>query len=394
LRVLVVASTYPALPGDGTPAFVRDLALGLGNVADVQVLVPATSTVAGRSTDGPLQVRRFRFYPRRWQDLAEGAILENLRARPSRWLQVPPFFIAEMVAIRREIRRFRPDVVHLHWLVPQGVAALAAGRSYPTLVTTLGGDLYALEGWLPRLLKRVVVRRAAALTAMNEDMRRRLLELGADPQRTHVMPMGADVDGVRSATVGARGLPGRLVFVGRLVEKKGVAVLLDAVRRLPSDVPWSLDVVGDGPLRESLEQTASGLPVRFLGQLPKVEVARAFGRAEVLVFPSVRAASGDQDGLPVALVEGMAVGRAVVVTDLPGLADAVRQGADGLVVPPGDPAALASALECLLRDDEERRRLGAAAAARADDYRITVVSATYGQLLMDVAAGNHRRGGD
>ena len=121
-----------------------------------------------------------------------------------------------------------------------------------------------------------------------------------------MLPMGADVDGVRRAGVGVVREPGRLLFVGRLVEKKGLAVLLEALRTLPG--AWSLDVAGDGPLRAELERRAEGLPVRFLGQTSTSDLARAYAACEVLVAPSVPAASGDQDGLPVALLEAMSAG--------------------------------------------------------------------------------------
>ena len=94
-------------------------------------------------------MRRYRFFPRRWEDLADGAILENLRARPSRWLQVPSFFLAGALAVRRAVRDTAPDVVHVHWIIPQGLMALAGRAAVPWLVTTLGGDLYALTTGRP-----------------------------------------------------------------------------------------------------------------------------------------------------------------------------------------------------------------------------------------------------
>jgi len=94
-RLLVLASTYPARAGDGTPAFVRDLAAAESSRYETTVLVPAVPGSVGDEVDGALDVRRFRFFPRRWEDLADGAILENLRSRKSRWLQVPAFLLAE-----------------------------------------------------------------------------------------------------------------------------------------------------------------------------------------------------------------------------------------------------------------------------------------------------------
>jgi len=383
-RLLVVASTYPAAADDGTPGFVRDIALVEAEEFDTLVLVPRVPGAArGEERSGNLTVRRFRYFPRRWEDLADGAILENLRGRKSRWLQVLPFVVAEAVALRRAIRTHRPDVLHVHWILPQGLAALLAAREVPWLVTTLGGDVYALSGTVSDRLKRAVLRRARAVTAMNSDMTVRLIDQGAPPEATHVLPMGADVEAIRVAAAGEQQVPGRIMFAGRLVEKKGVAVLLDALRRLPA-TGWTLDVVGDGHLRAELTELADGLPVTFRGQLSRTELARSYARAEIAVVPSVPAASGDQDGLPVTLLEGMALGCAVVASRISGIDEAVVDGESGLLVPPGDVEALAAALEALLADPDRRAKLGAAAWSRAEEFSVAGFGARYRRLLWDV----------
>jgi len=389
-RLLVLASTYPARAGDGTPAFVRDLAIAEAEEYDTTVLVPAIPAATADETDATLTVRRFRFFPRRWEDLAHGAILENVRTRKSRLLQVPPFMLAEIVAVRRAVRETKPDVLHVHWLIPQGLAALVAAPRIPKLVTTLGGDLYGLKDPLSRWLIGKVLANAAAVTTMNSDMRSKLIELGADPEHTFVIPMGADVEAIRPLAAASSRQPGRILFVGRLVEKKGLAHLLDAVRELPSG-DFELRVVGDGPLRAALEAQAEGLPVTFVGALGRSDLAAEYGAAAVAVFPSVAAASGDQDGLPVALLEAMGTGCAVIVTDLPGLADAVVANESGLVVEPGSASELGQALSRLLKDAELCTALGRAAALRSEEFSVQAIGRRYRQLLNAVVAQRSAR---
>jgi glycosyltransferase involved in cell wall biosynthesis len=184
--------------------------------------------------------------------------------------------------------------------------------------------------------------------------------------------------------------------VGRLVEKKGVKVLLDALGDLPPAIDWSLDVVGDGPLRAELEEQARplGSRVTFHGQQGSTELGRLLATAEVAVFPSVRAKSGDQDGLPVALLEAMAAGTPIVASDLPGLDDVVAGGTDpaetdpaGLLVEPGDARALTAALSTLLADGELRGRMGRSAAQRADSYSMDAIGSQYVDLLRNAVAG-------
>jgi glycosyltransferase involved in cell wall biosynthesis len=384
-KLLVLASTYPARTGDGTPQFVRDLATIEALKYQTTILVPAVPGGAGREVDGALEVRRFRYFPKRWEDLADGAILENLRRRKSRWTQVLPLFLAQVLAIRRLVREAEPDVIHVHWLIPQGLAALLAAPRVPKLVTVHGGDLYGLRDRVSRRLIRAVLKRAAAVTAMNSDMHALLLELGANPATTVVLSMGADVAGIRPLAEAVVRRTGRILFVGRLVEKKGVSVLFDALRLL-DETGYDLRIVGDGPLRSQLTAESSGLSVSFTGVLGRQALAEEFGTASIAVFPSAQASSGDQDGLPVALLEAMSTGCAVVASDLPGLRDAVVDGQCGLLTIPGSAEELAIVLGRLLRDPLLCGQLGRAAATRAENYSVDAIGGRYVALLDDVVA--------
>ena len=384
-KLLVLASTYPARAGDGTPQFVRDLATVEALSYSTTVLVPSVPGGARREVDGTLEVRRFRYFPRRWEDLADGAILENLRRRKSRWAQVLPLFLAEVLAIRREVREVKPDVIQVHWLIPQGLAALIAAPKVPKLVTVHGGDIYGLRDRVSRRLFRAILKNADAVTTMNTDMRDRLVELGADASTTVVLSMGADVTAIRPLAAAAERGSGRILFVGRLVEKKGVSVLLEALRLL-EDTGYDLHIAGDGPLRSQLTSDSSGLRVTFLGVLGREALAAEFGAASIAVFPSVAAVSGDQDGLPVALLEAMSLGCAVVASDLPGLRDAVEDGRSGLLTTPGSAQELAAALGRLLRDQELCDQLGRAAAIRAESFSVDAIGGRYVALLDGVCA--------
>ncbi|MAP62555.1 MAG: glycosyl transferase group 1 [Microbacterium sp.] len=387
-RILVLTSTLPARLGDGTPAFVADLAIAMGTEFEVRIIAPSVpGGAAYERLSETVDVVRYRYFPKRWEDVAAGAILENVRSRKSRLLQIPPLLAALARAIMRETRRFRPDAIHAHWIIPQGLVTRVAAPRIPTVVTTLGGDLYALNSPPVRRAKTSVLRHAAAVTVMNEEMRLRAISLGADAERTLVIPMGARLAALEEevGTSSPDGSPSpdpiRLLAVGRLVDKKGFDVLLSALAG--ASFPYRLHIVGDGPRRGALESQAAGMPVRFLGQLGREALTEEYRSTDIAVFPSRRASTGDQDGLPVALLEAMGSGCAVVASDLAGLNEAVEDAGSGLLVPEGDPAQLLDAIEELASDASLRLRLGAGARDRAESYSVEAVGERYRTLFRD-----------
>jgi glycosyltransferase involved in cell wall biosynthesis len=157
------------------------------------------------------------------------------------------------------------------------------------------------------------------------------------------------------------------LFVGRFVEKKGIAVLADAVRRLRALGDWTpLVCVGDGPLRpllEALGQEVSG--VTLTGWLSADAVRVRMTEAISLLVPSIVAADGDAEGLPSVIAEAMAQACPVIGSDQGGIAEVVRPGYSGLLVQPGDTDALAGAMHRIGQDPVLRDRLGAAGFSEA-----------------------------
>jgi colanic acid/amylovoran biosynthesis glycosyltransferase len=192
---------------------------------------------------------------------------------------------------------------------------------------------------------------------------------GPAASRVHCVYNGLDVASIPFTEPRLRN--GRVAFVGRLVEKKGLADLLDAVallrergRRVP------LDVVGAGVLEDALRTQVHDLAledlVTFHGPLPADAVARTVGAASVFAAPCVHAGDGDRDGLPTVLLEAMALGTPCVSTPVTGIPEAVRHSRTGLLVPERDPDALADAIATLLDDAELRVRLARAARAHVE----------------------------
>jgi colanic acid/amylovoran biosynthesis glycosyltransferase len=168
-----------------------------------------------------------------------------------------------------------------------------------------------------------------------------------------------------------RAVPGRILAVGRLVEKKGFAVLVDACALLRDrGLAFDCRIIGDGPLQGALQDQIAGLGladrVTLAGPMPQEQLADELGTAAIATLPCIITPDGDRDGLPTVLLEAMGKGIPVVTTTVTGGPEIVAEGETGLLCPPGDPEALADALEALLTDPEGARAMGIAGRRRAE----------------------------
>lgn len=271
------------------------------------------------------------------------------------------------------------DLVHAHLGEDAAVllVALAAARRFgaPLVLTVHLSPRHTLTGRDPRsrFLRTVggaaedaAVRRAAAVITLTERLAA-VVATRVPPGRVHVVPSGMSAAAYPPPAAAA---PRGVLFVGRLHRQKGVDTLVRAVPLLPPGCPVTL--AGDGPERGALRRLAAELGVadrvRVTGFLPHREVPRLLAAAQVAVLPS------RYEELGTALVEAMAAGRPVVASRVGGIPELVRDGVDGLLVPPEDPVALAAAISRLLADPVLAAELGANGRARVAGHDWAVLA--------------------
>ncbi len=256
--------------------------------------------------------------------------------------------------------------VHAHFATHPATVAMVAAE--------LGGldfsfTAHAHDIFVRRALLEPKLRRASFIRLISEYNRAFLERLypGALGDRARVIHVGIDPGRYAGTRPHRRTRPGAtplLLCVAAFKPYKGIPVLLEACARLERvGVRFRCELVGDGPLRGEVERRVAALGLetvlRLRGALPQDEVARRLARAHALVLPSIVAADGQMEGIPVALMESMAAGVPVVASALSGIPELVHDGVDGLLVPPGDAAALAAALRHVLEEPGLAQRLGA-----------------------------------
>jgi glycosyltransferase involved in cell wall biosynthesis len=365
-RLLVLTSTFPRWRHDVEPPFVFELAKRLVTNFEVHVLAPHASGSSRREVMDGIHVHRFRYAPMGWQRLAYGGgILSTIWKYPLTVLLIPFFLVAQTVSIAQLVKRYRFDVIHAHWIFPQGATALLVrklcGGRPKVLCTSHGGDLYGLRGRLFEWIKRTVVKGCDHVTVVSQAMRSDILKMNANPRKISVIPMGVELQ-ERFVPTSKTADRNCLLFVGRLVQKKGLRYLLEAMPIIRRTHPEAkLTIAGDGPDRSELNRLADVLGlhdgVEFLGSVSNQNLAEVYQGADVVIFPSVVDCSGDQEGFGLVLVEALGCGCAVVATDLPAMRDIVENGRTGLVVGQRSPEQIAKAVVRLIENPALRRFL-------------------------------------
>jgi len=413
VRILTVTSSYPKYRGDTTAPFIASITKALAARGhELTVVLPARADLDLEPVAG-VRFCPFRYAPT--QGLSVFGYAEALRAdvavKHQTYLAAPLALLAGAGRLLAESGREDYDVLHAHWVVPNGAMAWPASRArgLPLVVSLHGSDVFLSEKKRPfRSAAKLAFQRASAATACSDDLATRALALGAR-ETPEVIPYGVDAAEFCPETSAAQTLRRTLgiddetvviLAVGRLVRKKGFEYLIDAAAQLKrADLKFAVVIAGKGDLGSELERRAEALRVpgdgdislNLVGNVERTALPGYFAMADIVAVPSVRDAAGNVDGLPNVLLEAMASGSAIVASDVAGIPQAIRDGRDGLLVPEKDPQALAAAIASLAQSKTRRDALGASARQRAvETFSWDLVGERFESVLRSVAETRRR----
>jgi glycosyltransferase involved in cell wall biosynthesis len=269
--------------------------------------------------------------------------------------------------IRRLISRIDPDLVHAHFIAKYGFH-LPLGKRWPVVVSAWGDDILVLppKSWLIRTFTRRVLGKADLVYAVSEDLRRHIMEdFGIPPEKVTWLPIGIDT-ALFSPGDREEGGAGRREGAVTLYSNRGFFPVYDTRTLLAgfalareANPGLALVLKGDGPEKEEMEALAAslglGAAVSFRDRTSYADVPGDLREADIFL------STATSDGTPVSVLEAMSAGRPCIATRVGGVPEWIRDGENGLLVPPGDPGALARAILALAGDPSLRERLGAEA---------------------------------
>ncbi|MCX8044278.1 MAG: glycosyltransferase [Desulfobacterota bacterium] len=392
-HLLITTSTFPRFPGDTDPPFIYELGVRLLRRYAVTILAPHAKGLKTNEKLNGLNVHRFRYCFQFAETLAyEGGILNRIRRRPYTCFLIFPFLFAQIMALLRHLKTAHYSAINAHWILPQGLcAALALKMSrlnIPLVCTVHGGDIFALRDPFSKTAKRFVLHASSAIIAVSHAVKTSVLELGIPNDKVHVIPMGVDVQTLFVPRLEKR-VPKNLLFVGRLVPKKGVMFLIEAMPIVIARHPdVCLTIIGSGPDEHVIKKRIAELRlenyIHMEGPVPHDMLPVYYQSASIVIFPSIVDSSGDTEGFGLVMVEAMGCGCAVIASDLPAIHDVIDNNTTGILVPPQNKRALADNIIYLLDNPDKRKLLGTSARKLVLERFDWTITATQYMHILDV----------
>lgn len=390
-----MASTFPRWKNDSRPSFIYELAKKQAEKLDITVLAPySKGSLSYEEMDG-LKIYRFKYWLERGNNLADGGILPNLKRNPFLFLQIPPFVLSEILSALNIIKKEKIEVIHAHWIIPQGFVAMIIKWLFRTnyIVTSLGGDMFPFKTNNKSLLwlYKKIISQASFLTAVNQFF---VQELGKiNNKKTYYIPNGIDITKFKGTIKIKK--ERNILFVGRLVEKKGTEYLIEALTKLDGKLYHKLLIVGDGPLRNHLEKRVEELSLKnkvsFLGSIPYNQLLNLYYKNILIVVPSITTKGGDVEGFPTVYLDAMASGCPIVASRIEGIESMIMNNKNGIVVEQKDLNALAKAISRLLKDDDFRASITKKALEDVKEkYTLDIVSDQYFKLIKKAARSDKK----
>ncbi len=367
LKICVIASTYPRHNDDYAVPWLRESIRHIVNRGHrVTVLAPSFEGLKDHQIDG-VSVRRFRYSPSKWERLTHEQGAPNRIRNPWYQLLGAPYVIMGRRAARRLAHQEGFDIVHVHWPFPhEPIGTAAKSVCGAPLIVTCHGAEFALarrKPWVRECLKRSL-NKADVVIANSSDTASKIDALSG--RNATVLPFGSTVNPETEDVTGGY-IPNevpRILFTGRLIQRKGVEYLLRAMTHVLRRLPAKLIITGDGDQRALLERLTDELSIRrhveFRGFISNEQLRNEYASCDVWVNPSIIDDRGDTEGLGVGSIEAYSHGKPVVCSNVGGIPDAVIHEKTGLLVPEKQPSLLAEAIVSLLCDPGRASRMATA----------------------------------
>ncbi len=376
MKICVLTHTFPRNKEDVAAAFMKEFCDGLVENGNKVVVVTPYDPNFVRSGD-PFKIHLYKYiFPERLHLLGYSRTMEaDIKIKKIAYILLPFMLIFGFLATLSAVRKQKSDLISVHWIIPNGLIALAVSKltGVPYTITLPGTDTY-LAGKYKFIgyLARFIARNSKGMYSNSSWHLNKIIKLGSSPEITEVITYPVDTKRFKPIKTGLDKYKNLykikkndivILAVGRLVYKKGFDYLIKAIPEvIKKHKNIKIIIGGDGDLREKWESLSVKLKVNkyltFAGTLKRDEILYYYNLADIMVTPSILDSSGNIDGRPLVILESMACGKPQIVTDLPGISDNLVEGVNALLVPQKNSKAIAAAIQILIKSKNLREKMG------------------------------------
>ena len=340
-KVLILTSSYPKYKGDINGNFVYELATRLKSEFEIFILTPAFRNSLDYDIIDDIKIYRHKQFFIEKVELAYGSdILAKIRKNLAYLFVVPFYLLYQFISLRKIVKNEKIQIIHAHWLIPQGFLAVLYKTFINTdikiVATAHGADINSFDNFIGKRLKGYILKRIDQLTVVSNALKEKAIGIGYNNE-VHVFPMGIDTklftpDKKDNSLKIKYKISGNfLLFVGGIIERKGIRYLIQAIPAVIKKFPGAkLLVIGEGNLSNEMSELAESLSISnniiFIGPIPHVDLPPYFATADVFILPSL------SEGFGLVIIEAMSCGTIPIATDLAVIHDIIQNNITGIFI--------------------------------------------------------------
>lgn len=410
IKLLILTSTFPRSIGDYSGKFVYDLAINM-HYYDIEptVLAPISrderyDRTAFHEKMGQIEVWRFfYFYPIKYQRLnREGGIVYNFNVSNLAKIQVPLFLLSQMIFAFTLLKTKKIQMVHSHWIIPQGFIGSLIRKfvKKPHILTIHAADVFALKKIpLHKNILKFIISNTDYIFSVSEYVWQYLYEITPVESRNRleerklILPMGVYpfplINDTKKQNLRIEYKLNNsfiLLFIGRLHEKKGIIYLIYAMSFLINKVDnIKLLICGGGPLSDKLKKIVIDLKLNdyiyFKGFISEAEKIELLTISDLLIVPSIIMESGETEGLPAVIQEGLSAGKPIIASNVSGANEIIVNGENGILIEEKNSEKLAEAIILLKNNEDLRKKIERNALESSKKYEWSIISERYFDIM-------------
>lgn len=361
-HILVISSVYPTTSDGNHGAFIRETVLQMRSLGiNFKIFAPAYEGSQTHNLDN-IEIYRFRYFFKRFENLVRDGAPTKLQKQPLYVLVAISYIFLGAWQLFWLCKKQKPDLLHVNWPFPHGLMAYPTSKllGIPMLFSFHGAELLLAKKFsFVGSILRWQIPMASSVTA-NSSFTKALIQKLYSGEVT-VIPYGLTIEPKKTVPRNPEE-DIRLLFVGRLDERKGLRYLLEALPLVLSKYPVRLRIVGKGILEDEIKAQCQELKlekvVDFLGFVSKEELANEYASCDIFVLPAIVDSKGDTEGLGIVMIEALAHEKPVIASAVGGIVDVIQSGVTGILVKEKDPQALFQAIVDLIADPVRAKELG------------------------------------